>query len=231
VVGNSSQPRTTCKTGKICKTGKTHHTHHNLHNTKLSAMLNHSCIKQSTPMPAPTTMTLIPDIGVPYEPALKYVDLVERAMAVCNTTISLEAFGAEFPVDADDRYVAETLSKAYASNPKRASQALISTKASTFTPASMVLTAKILTEFSHQVVKEAVHIRHLVTNKLLLETESSDARIRLKALELLGKITDVGLFTDKTEVIHTHQSTEDLRERLKKKLGRLIDPVDVVSSQ
>ena len=42
-------------------------------------------------------------------------------------------------------------------------------------------------------------------------------------MELLGKITDVGLFTEKTEVTITHQSTDDLRKKLRDKFNRLLD--------
>ena len=66
---------------------------------------------------------------------------------------------------------------------------------------------------------------HLVTNKLLLETENPDAKVRLRALELLGKISDVGLFAEKSEVTITHQSTDDLREKLRSKLTKLANPV------
>ena len=180
-------------------------------------------------------LTLEPDIGVPYEPALKYVDLVERAKAACNTAQTLEQYGAEFPIEEEDRMIAATLATAYASNPEHASKSVSNSTASTFRPASMVLTAKILTEFSHDIVAKSIHIRRLVTNKLILETESSDPRIRLKAMELLGKISDVGLFTEKTEITVTHQSTDDLRSRLKNKLHRLILPdeeiTDVVVDQ
>jgi hypothetical protein len=182
-----------------------------------------------------TNMILTPDIGIPYEPALKYVDLVERAKAVCNTAQSLEAFGAAFPIEEEDQMMAATLATAYADDAQKTSKQVSNANAATFRPASMILTSKILTEFSHKIVVESVHIRNLVTNKLLLETESPDARIRLKSLELLGKITDVGLFTDKSEITVTHQSTTDLRDRLKQKLHRLIDPneeiTDVVSDQ
>jgi len=177
------------------------------------------------------TMELVPDIGIPYEPALKYVDLLERAKAACNTAQSLTAYGAQFPPDADDKQIAAAMVGAYASDPEVASRAITSSKASTFTPASMILTATILEEFKARIVTESVHIRNLVTNKLLLETEHADARIRLKACELLGKISDVGLFVDKSEITVTHQSTSDLRSRLKDKLSRLIDPKDVVSNQ
>ena len=65
-----------------------------------------------------------------------------------------------------------------------------------------------------------------VTNKLIEETESPDVRARLRALELLGKIADVGLFAERTEVTVTHQSTNDLKDRLRSKLAKLVDPVE-----
>jgi hypothetical protein len=48
-------------------------------------------------------------------------------------------------------------------------------------------------------------------------------------LELLGKISDVGLFAEKTEVTVTHQSTEDLRNKLRGKLEKLVQPVDDIA--
>ena len=73
-----------------------------------------------------------------------------------------------------------------------------------------------------------MQIRHLVTNKLLLETDNPDPRVRIRALELLGKISDVGLFAEKSEVTVTHQSTDDLREKLRMKLTKLVNPEDAV---
>jgi len=55
-------------------------------------------------------------------------------------------------------------------------------------------------------------------NKLVLETENPDARIRIRALELLGKMTDVGLFTERKEITVTHQNADELREKLREKL-------------
>jgi hypothetical protein len=76
------------------------------------------------------------------------------------------------------------------------------------------------------VVKNSVQIRHLVTNKLILETTNPDARIRIRALELLGKISDVGLFSDRSEVTITHQSTDELKTSLRDKLNRLREKVN-----
>ena len=44
---------------------------------------------------------------------------------------------------------------------------------------------------------------------------------------MLGKITDVGLFTEKSEVTITHRSTEDLVSSIRSKLHRLMHPDDV----
>ena len=72
-----------------------------------------------------------------------------------------------------------------------------------------------------------MHIRHLVTNKLVLETENPDAKIRLRALELLGKVSDVGLFAEKSEITVTHQSSDDLRARLRGKLEKIVNPEEI----
>ena len=62
-----------------------------------------------------------------------------------------------------------------------------------------------------------------------MESENDDPRIRIRALELLGKISDVGLFAEKTEVTVTHQSTKDLRNKLRGKLEKLVQPVDDIA--
>ena len=87
-------------------------------------------------------------------------------------------------------------------------------------------TNSILQEFGTSVAESATQIRHLVTNKLILEADNPDAKVRLRALELLGKISDVGLFAEKSEVTITHQSTGDLRANLRKKLEKLVKEVE-----
>jgi hypothetical protein len=84
-----------------------------------------------------------------------------------------------------------------------------------------------LTEFGRHVVDSAITVRHLVTNKLVLETENPDPRVRIKALELLGKMSDVGLFTEKSEVTITHQTTDDLKAKLRHKLQKLSQPDNI----
>lgn len=80
-----------------------------------------------------------------------------------------------------------------------------------------------VTEYDHQVVKHAEQIRLLVTNKLLELADHKDGRIQLKAVELLGKIADVGMFVEKQEITYKQQSYEDLERQFKEKLGILIE--------
>lgn len=90
-------------------------------------------------------------------------------------------------------------------------------------PGAVVHIKAILSEYDKAVVESASQIRNFVTNKLLLETESPDPRIRIKALELLGKISDVGLFTEKTEITMRHRPTEELEQMLRERLTKVID--------
>jgi hypothetical protein len=90
-------------------------------------------------------------------------------------------------------------------------------------PGAIVHIKAILSEYDKAVVESAAQIRTFVTNKLLLESESPDPRIRIKALELLGKISDVGLFTEKTEITMRHRPTEELEQLLRERLMKTLD--------
>ena len=172
------------------------------------------------------SLTIVPELGVPFSPEESYMDLKIRAEAACNTALELAEHGLDIEPTKEDKDVAAKLALAYADDPEKTAKKASSKKLSTLTPASLILTNQILKEFGESVVDSATQIRHLVTNKLLIESENADPRIRIRALELLGKISDVGLFAEKSEVTITHQSTDDLREKLRSKLEKLVNPVE-----
>jgi len=178
--------------------------------------------------PATQSMTLFiaPEIGVPFSDEVPYEDLRDKAEAACNTALELSEYGLDVEPNKDDKDTAAKLAAAYAEDPEKTSKKATTKKISTLTPASIILTNNILQEFGHSVAENATQLRHLVTNKLLLESENDDPRIRIRALELLGKISDVGLFAEKTEVTVTHQSTDDLRNKLRSKLEKLVEPIE-----
>jgi hypothetical protein len=168
------------------------------------------------------TLHVKPEIGVEIPESEPVLDLKDRADAAANTVLELAEHGLDVELTKEDRENAAKLVSAYAGDSETTSKKVTAKRAATLTPASLLLTDAILKEFGQSVVESSVHIRHLVTNKLLLESDNPDARIRMRALELLGKISDVGLFAEKSEITITHQSTDDLRDRLRGKLEKLV---------
>ena len=90
-------------------------------------------------------------------------------------------------------------------------------------PGMVVYLQSLLSEYDQVVVRSAQQMRTYVTNKLLKETDNPDPRIRMKSLELLGKISDVGLFTDKTEITMRHRPTEELEQLLRERLTKVLE--------
>ena len=172
------------------------------------------------------TLVIEAELGVPFSPDTPYVDLQARAESACNTAKRLSEHGLDVQPTKEDKDIAAKLAMAYANDPEKTSKKVTAKKAATLTPASLLMTNSILQEFGHSVVESARQIRHLVTNKLVLEADNPDPRVRIRALELLGKISDVGLFAEKSEVTITHQSTEDIKDKLRSKLAKLINPED-----
>lgn len=98
-------------------------------------------------------------------------------------------------------------------------------------PQVVVYLQGLLNEYDKTVVKSAAQLRVYVTNKLLAESDNADPRIRMRSLELLGKISDVGLFTDKTEITMRHRPTEELEQLLRERLARVIDAEPVAKGR
>ena len=173
------------------------------------------------------TIEIPVELGVEIPPDTAYVDLRERARAACASINLLQEHGLEVKETQEDKEVAAALTTAYAQNPQTTSQQVSHARASTLTPASLLNIRSYLDEYGRAVVTHAVEVRHLVTNRLIEESQNPDPRIRIRALELLGKHSDVGLFSERTEVTVTHQTTDELRAKLREKLVKLTRPVQL----
>lgn len=90
-------------------------------------------------------------------------------------------------------------------------------------PGMVVYLQSLLSEYDTVIVKSAHQLRTYVTNKLIIDSANPDPRIRLKSLEMLGKISDVGLFTDKTEITMRHRPTEELEQLLRERLTKVLE--------
>jgi hypothetical protein len=93
-------------------------------------------------------------------------------------------------------------------------------------PAAVRKTVAMLTAYDWKFVEQAQEIRGKAVHQLLDEMEHPDARIRLKAIELLGKVTEIGLFTERISVKKEELNDEELDTRIRDKLAQLQKTVD-----
>jgi len=85
-----------------------------------------------------------------------------------------------------------------------------------------------LSQYQWEFVKQAEELRSMAVAKIVKETDHPDARIRLKALDMLGKVTEVALFTERVEIKQTEMSDEELEKRIREKLGKYMGKADIV---
>lgn len=143
---------------------------------------------------------------------------VREAVEVSSTTaMVLQELGMGFDMTPEDEKAAQKLFE----------DLKVSSKAKTLpaelnTPEVAAKVGALLKAYDQQVVVDAVQLRTMITNKLILLADCGDAKYELKALELLGKIQDVGLFSEKSEVTVIHKSSEDLENAIRDKVRRLI---------
>jgi hypothetical protein len=94
------------------------------------------------------------------------------------------------------------------------------------TPLAVRKIVTMLSAYDWQFVEQANQIRGKAVAQLVEEMEHPDARIRLKAIELLGKVTEVGLFTEKISIKKEELSDDELNERIKDKIAQLQKTVE-----
>jgi hypothetical protein len=99
------------------------------------------------------------------------------------------------------------------------------------TPAAVQHLVGMLTAYDWEFIEQAKSLRGYTVAKIVEETKNPNASIRLKALTLLGKVTEVGLFTEKIEIKKVEMSDSEIDQRIKGKLNRFMSVVDVEDVQ
>jgi ribosomal protein L29 len=94
------------------------------------------------------------------------------------------------------------------------------------TPAAVKHLVGMLTAYDWEFVQQAQELRGYAVAKILEECENPNSNIRLKALGLLGKVTEVGLFTEKIEVKKLDMTEDEIDKRLKEKLAKFMNVSD-----
>ena len=159
-----------------------------------------------TVLPTSEDVPLITEIeGLP-------ADIAARGEAFFKTAAFLSDAGADIEVKEKDREESRAIFSGADEAP------------STPTSSAVAMHLKALVnEYDHQVLESNIQARQYIVDRLL---DISDPRNetkpmeQLKALELLGKVSEIGLFTERVEVNINHKSTEELEAELVKTLSR-----------
>ena len=160
-------------------------------------------------VPTDRDVPLIQDVqGTPAE-------IVARAEAFFRTAEFISESGAEIEIDEADRAEARAIFNDGGITPN----VIPSTSA-----VALHLKA-LITEYDHRVLESNIQARNYIVNRLLdisnpNKAEPAKPNEQLKALELLGKVSEIGLFTERIEVNINNKSTEELESELVETLSR-----------
>jgi len=90
-------------------------------------------------------------------------------------------------------------------------------------------TASFLRNYGQMLAFDASQARAAITHKLMEIADCGDIKYELKALELLGKHSDIGLFTERSEITINYNTPESLENAIKERIKRLLnaDIIDV----
>jgi len=81
----------------------------------------------------------------------------------------------------------------------------------------------LIKSFDFQAFTDIQQARAFITNKLVKMTDCGDPKIEIKALELLGKHSDIGLFTERSEITVHHSTSKGLEDSIKERIKRLMN--------
>jgi len=142
----------------------------------------------------------------------------EEIAVVSNTQDLLEQLGPPPEITLEDAAkTAELLEKAVKTQNKSALGS----------PPVAFAAREFLRGYSGRIAAEMSDVRAALTNKLLELANCGDPRFELKALELLGKHSDIALFTERSEVTVTYKNSSDLETAIKERVKRLLNAKDI----
>jgi len=155
------------------------------------------------------------DVPVPYDTDEETTNTFEDELTVtANTSKLLEELGGipQFDQDTANQTTA-LLEKALKNKDKKALAS----------PQVAYGARQFVELYGKRLAMEMSDVRIAVTNKLMELANCGDPRYELKALELLGKHSDIALFSERSEVTINYKSSSDLEEAIKERVKRLLN--------
>jgi hypothetical protein len=89
------------------------------------------------------------------------------------------------------------------------------------TPGIALALGGYITHYDQQVVHDKVQLRNIAINRLLEMSQDDDQKIAIKAVELIGKASD--LFTEHQEITITHKNSAELQDAIREKIRLLME--------
>jgi len=155
------------------------------------------------------------DHPVPYDTSPERpATFKDEVTVAANTADLLSQLGATIEVAPDDIDAFKNLTEHH--NRSTASKALKN-------PSTASAAALFLKSYANQVAADANEVRSAITAKLMEIANCGDPRYELKALELLGKHSDVGIFTERSEITINHKTSDSLEDAIKERIKRLLN--------
>ena len=104
------------------------------------------------------------------------------------------------------------------------------------TPGAAKALDKLLRRFDYTLANSTNKMRQYVLFKLFELAENEDPKLQIKAVEMLGKVSEIGLFTTKVEVAAADRPTGDLESELNElmstySVGGELGAIDVTYEQ
>jgi hypothetical protein len=161
------------------------------------------------------------EVAIPYHPIDdKPKDFVEALGIAANTSEALSQMGSIPEVQPEDvQKTTSLIDQALKSKDEKALN----------NPMAAYAAKEFLRVYTARLAVDVSDVRSALTNKLLELANCGDPRFELKALELLGKHSDIALFTERSEVTVNYKNSGDLETAIKERIGRLLrsNAVDV----
>lgn len=159
------------------------------------------------------------DIPPPYDMTdVQTSSFVEEIAVVSNTQDMLEQLGPPPEMTLEDAAKTANLLESAIKNQDKAALA---------SPPVAFAAREFLRVYSGRIAAEMSDVRAALTNKLLELANCGDARYELKAIELLGKHSDIALFTERSEVTINYKDSTDLESAIKERVKRLLNAKDI----
>jgi len=147
-------------------------------------------------------------------------DLHERAKIAGNTALLLRELGIEENVTPEEAEKAKEMFAQMEDASKKNTEAGPEEKKALKTVGVALKLGDYISEYEKQVVADKIQVRTVVVNRLMEISKDEDNKTALKALELLGKASD--LFTERSEITITHKSSDELKAAIKERIAQLM---------